>query len=94
MSSSETEKGEVMYSITLIVEVPTLEERLRDIFEPYYKQLDEDMYEDDLIREYEQPIEKNALCSRWYSRTEKRLARCVDNKRHKKSRYDYHKTRA
>lgn len=83
-----------MYSITLIVEVPTLDERLRVIFEPYYRQLEEERYEEELVEEYEQPLEKNALFSRWYSRAEKRLARSIDHKRHKKSRYDYHKARA
>lgn len=81
--------------ITLIVEVPqkTPEEIMRDIFEPYYKQLDDEAYEDDLMREYEQPYEKNAMFSRWYSRIDKKLVRSIDNKRHKKSRYNYHKAR-
>lgn len=86
-----------MYSTTLIVEVPhlnkTTDELMRDIFEPYYEQLDNDLYEENLIREYEQPMKNNPIFSRWYSRTDKKLARSIDNKRHKKSRYSYHKAR-
>lgn len=82
-----------IYSITLVVDYDPLdiEDLIEEILMPYYEEL---RYEQ-LGSYYEIPctiVDKNGMFARWYSREDKQ--RRVDNKRHKKPRYSYHKARA
>lgn len=79
------------YSITLVVERKSLEELLEEILSPYYEECKNEQLELDYPFEYK-ITDKNGMFARWYSRKDKQ--RRVDNKRHKKPRYDYHKARA
>lgn len=87
-----------MHYITLVVEYhsKSLDDLLSDIFEPYFKQLQQDAYDEQLELDYPTHYtitNKNGLFARWYGYEDKRSIRRVDNKRHKKPRYSYHKAR-
>lgn len=88
----QSEKGENMnYSITLVVEVKSIEDLIEEIFTPYYEDCKDEQLELDYPFQYT-IIHKNGMFAHWYSREDKQ--RRVDNKRHKKPRYSYHKARA
>ena len=84
------------YSLVIEYHPRSLDELLDDIFEPYYEQLRQDAYEDQLELDYptiHTIVDKNGLFARWYGYEDRRAVRRVDNKRHKKPRYSYHKAR-
>ena len=77
------------YSISLVVEFKSIEDLTEEIFAPYY----EECKDEQLERDYQYKItDKSGMFTRWYSRKDKQ--RRIDNKRHKKLRYSYHKARA
>ena len=79
------------YSISLVVEFKSIEDLTEEILTPYYEECKDEQLELDYSIQYK-ITDKNGMFSRWYSRKDKQ--RRVDNKRHKKLRYSYHKARA